>query len=186
MGLKMPIWLSTLVDMFDRSKEQMNATALATGAAVTTSTATATATKSKSRSKIKVGELSVFLSGCVLGIVPCNQEESSALSILIQASNDTVKNVSNSEFLQGGAGTSTTSGSTTTSSSSSSGGDGGDGGKSSNDEISIDNDGSGRGGGSAAPPVVLATRSYWSKRFYLFLSKMTELASAIKDEASIL
>mmetsp|Transcript_2046 Transcript_2046/g.3594 ORF Transcript_2046/g.3594 Transcript_2046/m.3594 type:complete len:181 (+) Transcript_2046:288-830(+) len=180
MGLKMPIWLSTLVDMFDRSKEQMNATALATGAAVTTSTATATATKSKSRSKIKVGELSVFLSGCVLGIVPCNQEESSALSILIQASNDTVKNVSNSEFLQGGAGTSTTSGSTTTSSSSS-GGDGGDGGKSSNGEVSIDN-----GGGSAAPPVVLATRSYWSKRFYLFLSKMTELASAIKDEASIL
>lgn len=29
------------------------------------------------------------------------------------------------------------------------------------------------------------SRKYWARRFYNFLSKMTELASAIKDEATV-
>jgi len=37
------------------------------------------------------------------------------------------------------------------------------------------------GGGGATP----RGRHYWARRFYNFLSKMTELASAIKDESAL-
>jgi hypothetical protein len=85
---------------------------------------------------------------------------------LIQASNDTVMNVSNTD-IEGA--------------------------------ICSDFDGSGHtrsgvyGGGSGrSSPSLLSARmgssggrKYWASRFYAFLSKMTELSTAIKDESSI-
>ena len=53
--------------------------------------------------------------------------------------------------------------------------------------------GGGSGGGGRHSPGLFSSsgsctprsRRYWAKRFYNFLSKLTELATAIKDEAAL-
>lgn len=94
----MPEWLTTLI-----TKHQGSACTTASTVAETASseqlapppppfpqqadsTSATTTTGSAIRSsKVKVGELAVFLSGCMTGLHPCNESENEALAIVSRA-----------------------------------------------------------------------------------------------------
>ncbi|KAJ1397356.1 hypothetical protein B484DRAFT_458719 [Ochromonadaceae sp. CCMP2298] len=148
-GRKLPAWLSTLAEKHAAA----GAAAAAAAAAATTADAAGTAGAAASggaangaaasaapevnRSQIRVGALSVFLSRCVTGEQACSQEEAEALSILVQASNDTHLSLSNTDLRPSQA------------------------------------------------HYPSHTPLYWAQRFYTFLSHMTELATAVRDETSL-
>ena len=82
-GKAMPDWLSTLLVAFQKAQ----------GAPATVPAGEATAVKPPGPRELKagvtVGKFSAFLSACVVGAVPCSDEEWCAVSQLLFASNDT-------------------------------------------------------------------------------------------------
>lgn len=145
-GTKVPVWLSTLIELYERSRSTADADS-----------------GLQSRRKLNVAEFSVYLGDYMLSggrqatavsdslsevptlysecIFTCTSSHSNLYCVLlqlIQASNDQVLNVSNKDM-------------------------------------------------TAKVPVIrpLQSRRYWAARFYAFLSKMTELSSAIKDDSFI-
>jgi len=78
-GKAMPDWLSLLLLKYQKAQQPTFAATQTTATAPSTSSLKAGAT---------VGKLSVFLSACVVGAVTCTDEEWSAVSQLLHASND--------------------------------------------------------------------------------------------------
>mmetsp|Transcript_24574 Transcript_24574/g.49281 ORF Transcript_24574/g.49281 Transcript_24574/m.49281 type:complete len:345 (-) Transcript_24574:94-1128(-) len=137
-GMKYPAWLTTLLEKHARSKAG--------------SDSAVPASQPIRSGQIRVGEFSLFLSGCVAGLVESTAAESEAMAILVQASNDTVMNVSNADI-----------------------------------HAVADHTGHSAHGRCGSPSLFMDvhSRHYWAHRFYNFLSKMTELSAAIKDESTL-